>query len=53
MRFLVDAQLPPALARWLTAKGHDAVHIADLGMRAASDVDLEAMAAAMYSCTYC
>ena len=26
MRFLVDAQLPPALARWLAAKGHDARH---------------------------
>ena len=24
MRFLVDAQLPPALARWLTAQGHEA-----------------------------
>jgi predicted nuclease of predicted toxin-antitoxin system len=22
MRFLVDAQLPPALARWLVAKGY-------------------------------
>jgi len=25
MRFLVDAQLPPALARWLAAQGHEAV----------------------------
>ena len=37
MRFLVDAQLPPALARQLTAKGHDAEHVGDLGMQAASD----------------
>lgn len=22
MRFLVDAQLPPALARWLVGQGH-------------------------------
>ena len=22
MRFLIDAQLPPALARWLTEQGH-------------------------------
>lgn len=22
MRFLVDAQLPPALARWLAGRGH-------------------------------
>jgi len=33
MRFLVDAQLPPALARWLVAAGH----VADRGMQAASD----------------
>jgi predicted nuclease of predicted toxin-antitoxin system len=37
MRFLVDAQLPPALARWLVAAGHEAAHVADRGMRAASD----------------
>ena len=37
MRFLVDAQLPPALARWLVAQGHEAEHVADLGMQGASD----------------
>lgn len=37
MRFLVDAQLPPALARWLVAKGHEAEHVADKEMQAASD----------------
>ena len=37
MRFLVDAQLPPALARWLAANGHEAAHVGDLGMQAASD----------------
>jgi len=37
LRFLVDAQLPPALARWLAANGHEARHVADLGMQAASD----------------
>lgn len=37
MRFLIDAQLPPALARWLVAAGHDAEHVADRGMQAASD----------------
>ena len=26
MKFLVDAQLPPALADWLRDHGHDAVH---------------------------
>jgi predicted nuclease of predicted toxin-antitoxin system len=28
MRFLVDAQLPPALARWIVAQGHAAEHVA-------------------------
>ncbi|KQP55046.1 DUF5615 family PIN-like protein [Methylobacterium sp. Leaf108] len=37
MRFLVDAQLPPASARWLDAEGHTAAHVGDLGMGAASD----------------
>ena len=37
MRFLVDAQLPPALVGWLAAKGHQAEHVGDLGMQAASD----------------
>ena len=37
MRFLVDAQLPPALARWLTGAGHDAQHVADLGLQASPD----------------
>jgi predicted nuclease of predicted toxin-antitoxin system len=37
MRFLVDAQLPPALARWLAGEGHEAEHVADRQMAAASD----------------
>lgn len=37
MRFLVDAQLPPALARWLFAAGHDAEHVGDVGLGDASD----------------
>jgi predicted nuclease of predicted toxin-antitoxin system len=37
MRFLVDAQLPPALVRWLIDKGHEAEHVADQEMQAASD----------------
>jgi predicted nuclease of predicted toxin-antitoxin system len=37
VRFLVDAQLPPALARWLTAQGHDAHHVFDLDLHQASD----------------
>lgn len=30
-RFLVDAQLPPALARWLSEQGHVAEHVFDFG----------------------
>ena len=37
-RFLVDAQLPPALARWLTEKGHRADHVSDLGLATATDL---------------
>lgn len=37
MRFLVDAQLPPALARRLQAWGHAAEHVVDLGMATAPD----------------
>lgn len=40
MRFLVDAQLPPALARWLEAQGYRAAHVSDLEMSAASDVEI-------------
>lgn len=45
MRFLVDSQLPPALARWLTAAGHPSEHVADVGMAAASDASVWAYAA--------
>jgi predicted nuclease of predicted toxin-antitoxin system len=37
MKFLVDAQLPPALARWLASQGHDAVHVGDIDLLSASD----------------
>lgn len=37
MRFLVEAQLPPALARWLTEAGFDAEHVGDCGMQGAPD----------------
>jgi len=37
MRFIIDAQLPPALARWLSERGHDAAHVADQHLEAASD----------------
>jgi predicted nuclease of predicted toxin-antitoxin system len=37
MRFLVDAQLPPALARTLATGGHEAEHVADIGLGGAKD----------------
>lgn len=38
MRFLVDAQLPPPLARLLAARGHQAEHVADIDLLAAPDL---------------
>jgi predicted nuclease of predicted toxin-antitoxin system len=38
MRFLVDAQLPPALARWLAAHGYEAEHVGDCGLATAADL---------------
>lgn len=40
MRFLVDAQLPPALARHLVTLGHEASHVADAGLLASRDRDI-------------
>lgn len=37
MRFLVDAQLPPRLARGIALCGHQAEHVADVDLRQASD----------------
>ncbi|NKY48640.1 DUF5615 family PIN-like protein [Nocardia vermiculata] len=37
MKFLVDAQLPPALARAITVEGHEAVHVCDIALTSASD----------------
>jgi predicted nuclease of predicted toxin-antitoxin system len=37
VKFLIDAQLPPALARRLREAGHDAEHGEDVGLREAND----------------
>ena len=37
MKFLIDAQLPPALCQWLQARGHEAVHVIEIGLGGASD----------------
>ena len=40
MIFLIDAQLPPTLSGWLQARGHTAIHIAQIGMMAACDIEI-------------
>ena len=40
MNFLVDAQLPVALARWLSGKGVEARHVSDLGLDEAPDAEI-------------
>ncbi|KPQ32213.1 MAG: hypothetical protein HLUCCA11_22100 [Phormidesmis priestleyi Ana] len=41
MKFLVDAQLPKRLARFLASRGHDAVHTQDLSKgNTTSDADI-------------
>lgn len=37
MKFLIDAQLPPALASWLRAREEAADHVIDLDLLRASD----------------
>ena len=37
MNFLIDAQLPPALASMLAAAGNRAVHVREVGLRDAID----------------
>lgn len=37
MRFLVDAQLPPALAKWIADKGHSASAVRDQELRNSDD----------------
>jgi len=37
VKFLVDANLPPALCAWLSERGHDATAVRDVGLRDAED----------------
>jgi predicted nuclease of predicted toxin-antitoxin system len=46
MRFLIDMNLPPGLAAWLRAEGHDATHVVDAGYAASPDRDIMMRAAA-------
>jgi predicted nuclease of predicted toxin-antitoxin system len=50
VKFLVDANLPPALARWLASEGHDAQHVRDFGMEGMSDRAIWVRAQEMDAC---
>ena len=43
-RFLIDAQLPPALARWLTEQGYPSQHVVDFGGDGTTDDEVWAQA---------
>ena len=45
VRFVIDANLSPVVAEGLRAGGHDAVHVADIGLLTASDEVILAAAA--------
>lgn len=40
MRFLVDAQLPPDLAGFLMSCGYEALHVAEIGLFSAEDMQI-------------
>lgn len=40
MKFLIDNQLPTALAEQLRARGHDCQHVLEVGLAAASDISI-------------
>lgn len=37
MVFLIDAQLPPSIAQFVVAQGHEANHVSDVGLQEAKD----------------
>ena len=46
MQFIVDTNLPPALAQWLVTQGHGASHAFDIALGAAKDREIWDRAAA-------
>jgi predicted nuclease of predicted toxin-antitoxin system len=46
VKFLIDNQLPPALANFLIRKGHLAEHVFDIGLSEANDTEIYRHAAA-------
>jgi predicted nuclease of predicted toxin-antitoxin system len=46
VKFLIDNQLPPALANWLISHGHEALHVLDVGLADAKDEKIREYAAA-------
>jgi predicted nuclease of predicted toxin-antitoxin system len=50
VRFLIDANLPPALAEWLVSEGHEAHHIRDIGVADMTDRAIWALARRMDAC---
>lgn len=40
MKFLLDNQLPEELSRFLASLGCDSIHVAEVGLRSASDAEI-------------
>jgi predicted nuclease of predicted toxin-antitoxin system len=40
VNFVVDHQLPPALARFLANQGHIACHVREMGLKKADDASI-------------
>ncbi|HZT29524.1 MAG TPA: DUF5615 family PIN-like protein [Gemmataceae bacterium] len=40
MKFLVDNQLPAALARYIATQGHDCDHVLEMGLGQSSDAEI-------------
>lgn len=40
MNFLIDNNLSPSLSRMLSDSGHNSVHVKEIGMKSASDLEI-------------